>query len=88
LTGDRTRLQVVLDRLAIDREAAEAAVSQDDRQIYQSLRRRKRGMAVARLEDGACSACGVSPSSSRAQAARHDDELTFCGNCERILYAV
>jgi predicted nucleic acid-binding Zn-ribbon protein len=88
LIGDRTRLQVVLDRLAIDREAAEAAVSHDDRQTYQSLRLRKRGVAVARLDEGVCSACGVAPSSSRAQAARHGDELIFCGNCERILYAV
>jgi predicted nucleic acid-binding Zn-ribbon protein len=87
LTAERAHLESGLSRLVIDREAAEAPVPQADRKLYQSLRQRKRGTAVARLEDGVCSACGVAPSSSRAQAARHDDEIIFCGNCERILYA-
>ena len=87
LAADRARIESVLQRLDIEREAAEAPISPADRAQYAALRQRKRGLAVARLEDGSCGACGVAPSSSRAQAVRHGDELILCGNCERILYA-
>jgi predicted nucleic acid-binding Zn-ribbon protein len=87
LAADKARAETALARLLIDREGAEAPISAADRETYASLRRRKRGLAVARLDEGVCSACGVAPSSSRAQAARHGDELILCGNCERILYA-
>jgi predicted nucleic acid-binding Zn-ribbon protein len=42
---------------------------------------------VSTLEDGACTACGVAPSSSRIQSARQGNELILCGNCGRILCA-
>jgi predicted nucleic acid-binding Zn-ribbon protein len=87
LGADKARAEAALARLLIEREGAEAPIAAADRDAYLSLRRRKRGVAVARLQDGVCSACGVAPSSSRAQAARHGDELVLCGNCERILYA-
>jgi predicted nucleic acid-binding Zn-ribbon protein len=86
LADERGAIEAALTRLETQHEAAEAPVPAEDRRLYQSLRQRKHGVAVARLEEGACGACGVAPSSSRAQAARHSVELVFCGNCERILY--
>ncbi|MBI3760515.1 MAG: hypothetical protein HY260_01450 [Chloroflexi bacterium] len=87
LTAERAKIESTLARLAIEREAAEAPIPVTDRELYGTLRQRKRGLAVARLEDGACAACGVAPSSSRAQAVRQENAIIFCGNCERILYA-
>jgi uncharacterized protein len=86
LAAERGEIEAALARLETQREAAEAPVPAEDRRVYQSLRQRKHGVAVARLENGACTVCGVAPSSSRAQAARHAVELVFCGNCERVLY--
>jgi predicted nucleic acid-binding Zn-ribbon protein len=86
LAAERSALEAALARMDGDREAAEAHVPTADRELYRALRQRKHGLAVARLEDGACTVCGVAPSSSRAQAARQGNEIIFCGNCERILY--
>lgn len=88
LLAEQARLEGALSRLALEREAAEAPVSQADRALYAALRQRKHGVAVARVMDSACGSCGVAPSSSRLQAARQGAELVRCGNCERILYAV
>jgi predicted nucleic acid-binding Zn-ribbon protein len=86
LADEQARIGAELESLAMEHEGAEASVPQADRATYEGLRKRKRGVAVARLVDGVCGVCGVAPSSSRAQAAGHGDELIFCGNCERILY--
>ncbi len=87
MLAEQGRLQAELARLGDDREVALVSVPAAERQTYANLRQRKRGIAVARLVDGVCGACGVAPSSSRAQAAGHGNELIFCGNCERILYS-
>jgi predicted nucleic acid-binding Zn-ribbon protein len=55
--------------------------------LYDRLRPAKKGRAVALLEDGVCTACGVAPSSSRIQSARQGNDLVLCGNCGRILCA-
>ncbi len=54
---------------------------------YEQLRARKGGLAVALVEDGACSACGAVLSAARLQAARNVFSLTYCPQCGRILYA-
>lgn len=86
LSAERSTLESALARMDVEREAAEAPIPGADRELYRALRQRKHGLAVARLADGACTVCGVAPSSSRAQAARQGNEIIFCGNCERILY--
>lgn len=89
LLREEEAIEALIAKLEGEREVAVASVQADDLAAYDSLRKRKRGTAVALLTDGACSACGVAPSSSRIQAARHAGagELVRCGNCERILYA-
>lgn len=84
---ERKKIEAALATLVVEREAAEAPVPAADREVYAALRKRKHGLAVARLEDEGCGACGVAPSSSRAQAVRQSNEIIFCGNCERILCA-
>ncbi len=54
--------------------------------IYDALRPRKGGRAVAvLLEGGACSACRVAASPGKMASARDGDELAYCENCGRIL---
>lgn len=54
--------------------------------IYDALRPRRAGRAVARLDDDTCSACLVAVSPGRIAAAREGDELVYCENCGRILW--
>jgi predicted nucleic acid-binding Zn-ribbon protein len=52
---------------------------------YQKLRREHAGLAVARVENDGCSACGVEISDRQLAKARLSENLSFCSNCERIL---
>jgi predicted nucleic acid-binding Zn-ribbon protein len=87
LLEERLKLQASLERLEVSREAALSSVLPADQELYDRLRAAKKGRAVARLEEGACGACGVAPSSSRIQSARQGNSLILCGNCGRILAA-
>jgi predicted nucleic acid-binding Zn-ribbon protein len=87
LLEERLKLQASLERLEVSREAAQSSVLPADQELYDRLRAAKKGRAVARLEEGACGACGVAPSSSRIQSARQGNSLILCGNCGRILAA-
>jgi predicted nucleic acid-binding Zn-ribbon protein len=78
--------QTALATLSAQREAALSAVTAEDLEQYNALRRTKRGVAVVRLESGACSGCGVTAASARIDSARSGQEIVQCSNCGRILY--
>lgn len=54
---------------------------------YDALRPRRAGRTVARLDGDTCSVCLVAVSPGRIAAARDSDELTYCENCGRLLWA-
>ena len=87
LNDERQQIAAHVERLQIGREATLASINSADLALYDRLRVSKRGRAVVRLEEGACTGCGVEPSSSRIQTARRDNDLILCGNCGRILSA-
>lgn len=87
LRAEAAQIETRLQALEGEREMQLMAISAADLATYEALRQRKRGQAVALVEDRACSACGVAPSSSRLQQVRQSEALTTCDNCERILYA-
>ena len=87
LREERELLQIALARLEVNHAAAGASISAPDVEIYGRLRQGKKGRAVSQLDEGACSACGVAPSSSRIQDARQGNDIILCGNCGRILCA-
>jgi hypothetical protein len=79
-------LAATVERLSAQREAALALVNPEDLETYDTLRRTRRGTAVARLDGSTCGRCGVAPSQVRIDAARTGEEIVMCGNCGRILY--
>ncbi len=86
LEQEKEQVAAGMERRGIEREAAEAQVRRDDRDIYDRLRKNRNGVAVARLVEGNCGACGVAPSAQRIAVALAGEGLVQCGNCERILY--
>ncbi len=74
-------------RLENEREAALSGVPDEDLRFYQKTRESKNGLAVAKVNDNTCSACGNQLSQALAQAARSPDEINRCSICKRILYA-
>lgn len=75
------------ESLISEREATASAVKGAWRETYDGLRRTRRGVAVAAVEEGACAACGTALTAALRQNVRHAVDLNFCPSCGRILYA-
>ena len=87
LALERDQVREEAARFAADRQAAVSGVDAKDMAAYDKLRGSKAGLAVAKVQDKSCTACGTLLSESLAQAARSQNELSHCSTCKRILYA-
>jgi predicted nucleic acid-binding Zn-ribbon protein len=86
LHSEQSGLREKEAQLAGEREPALSGVDAADLEIYEGLRKTKKGLAVARVENHTCSACGAELSAALAQAAKSPSELARCATCKRILY--
>jgi predicted nucleic acid-binding Zn-ribbon protein len=77
-------LTAKLTTLKEQHSQAVATVSPDEARFYADLKKR-RGIAVARVEKGTCGCCRISLSSAELQRAR-SGKLAQCSNCTRILF--
>ena len=57
-----------------------------DLSLYQSLREKSGGIAVALMIDNSCGACGAPIPSAIAQAVKAPAKLAYCPTCKRILH--
>ncbi len=73
-------------RLEEERRATISSIPSEDLQIYEMLRTKRRGLAVAKVTARACSACGSTLNAALLQAAHSPNQLTRCDACGRILY--
>lgn len=87
LSEEKTTLLKQVSRLQVEREAAASGIPPDDMQIYTKLRLQRNGVAVAKVTDNTCAACGSTLSAALLQSARSQNELSRCASCGRILYA-
>lgn len=70
-----------------ERNTVAATISADELSIYETLRTKRGGIAVAQVQNKACSACGTTLSATLMHDARNPGSLTYCDTCSRILYA-
>lgn len=87
LLDERTALTEKMESLAEEREASVTPIDGDLLQTYEDLRRQKRGLAIAEVEDNACVICGTNINAAKQQAARSQKQLAHCPSCGRILFA-
>ncbi len=87
LRRDQAQLKARLPALQARQAAARQAVPPHLFPLYDNLRPRKGGRAVAELDDDMCSACRVSVPASKFAAALEGDDLVYCGNCGRLVWA-
>ena len=85
LTDEKTQIESRLEKLAEEIRQAREHVLAEHLRLYDDLRKKRKGMAVAQVIDGVCGVCGVAPTSSQAQRVRHG-EVECCPTCGRILY--
>jgi hypothetical protein len=69
-----------------ERRATAEGIPTADLQIYEQLRQQRRGVAVARVIDRTCGACGSTLNTGLLSAAHATNQLTRCDTCGRILY--
>jgi hypothetical protein len=74
-------------RQSEERQAALRDIPAEEVQLYEQLRRQRAGVAVARVVDRTCAACGSTLSTGQLSAAHNPNQLTRCATCGRILYA-
>ena len=87
LRAEKTRLNQELEKLLMERKAAADSADVDDLKIYDHLRLSRNGVAVTRVVDQSCAACGSTLTPGLAQSARSINQLNRCTSCSRILYA-
>ena len=87
LKGELSSLEKKKDNLLAERNAAVQNVDAPSLERYETLRKAKRGLAVAVVVDQACTACGATLTPADWQAARSPQRLVTCSSCGRILYA-
>ena len=82
---DSFDLTVLIAALETRRENQLPAVDAESMRLYQLLRERHRGQAVAGVERGMCQGCRIALPMSLVQKARSGGGLVQCVSCERIL---
>jgi len=86
LIEEQSTLLRDLDHLESERHVAVGSIPSDDLKIYDLLRKQKNGVAVAKVMDKNCLACGSTLTPSLLQTAHSPSQLTRCATCGRILY--
>ncbi|RLC93856.1 MAG: hypothetical protein DRI40_08225 [Chloroflexi bacterium] len=85
LLAQKAELVSLIEAARERRDAAAAACAPAHLELYETLRARKQGSAVARVEQGRCGGCRITLSMSSITRARAAD-LVQCDSCGRILY--
>lgn len=87
LRAEQAQLAEHLSAERAHQAATRRAVPPHILQTYDSLRPRRGGRAVARLDGDTCAACLVAVPPLKAEAAREGEALVYCENCGRLLWS-
>jgi uncharacterized protein len=87
LVKEQEILQKDIQRMEGERQAAASTIEADHVALYEQLRKQRKGIAVSKVSDRACSACGSTLTPSMVQSAQSPNIITRCTFCGRILYA-
>lgn len=86
LNQERSELQKGYENLSTERAAIAASIPGAFLDTYEQLKQQRRGLAVARITDNSCDACGSLLTLAQVQIVRGAAELARCPSCGRILY--
>lgn len=86
LYSEKSRLLQEISHIDEERQAASASIEASDLVLYEKLRTQRRGIAVSKITNKACSACGSTINAALLDAARSPNQISRCDVCGRILY--
>jgi len=75
-------------RLLVRREQIQDGLGESTRVLYQRIRQARRGMAVAEVREGLCTACNVLLRPQVYNEVQTNEVLLTCENCGRIMFYV
>jgi uncharacterized protein len=87
LIGENGNLQSESGNILAERQAAANSLGKEELNLYEGLRKQRNGIAVAKIVNKACSACGSTLNASLLQAASITNQVSRCDTCGRILYS-
>jgi uncharacterized protein len=87
LTLESESINKEIEKLSSERNAVMQDIASQAVGIYEQLRKQRRGVAVATINDGSCAACGTTLTQSHQQNARSTTQLFYCPSCGRVLFA-
>jgi len=88
LEREVTDLSAELERSQSARQEVAAGLPPTVLDIYDTLAKGRRGLALAEAKGGLCTACHVRLRPQMYNEIRRNDTLFQCGSCQRILYFV
>ena len=84
---DRTAIdQKASDELHQERAGIAAQVTAPTYQLYERVRKSRKGIGVTEAVEGRCSACHMALRPQFAQELKRGDKVMSCESCQRILY--
>lgn len=86
LAQERGTVDTELRRLAGERTHEVAGIDARALAVYEQLLKNRKGVAVAAMVGGHCTACHVRLRPHFEQQIRRNDTIVQCENCQRILY--
>ena len=87
LLTEQETLQKERETVRSRRVAAISGVDGASLALYESLREKRSGIAVAAVSNSECEVCGASMTPGHAQSVRTSSQLVHCPMCGRILYS-
>lgn len=87
LEEENQKLASEISRLQTERKTVAETTPADELQLYEEIRKKKKAIAVAKVTDQSCSACGSNLNAALLQAAKSPNRIAYCETCGRILYA-
>jgi predicted nucleic acid-binding Zn-ribbon protein len=87
LYAEKKDLMNEINRISIEKSAMNQQINPESLVLYESLRKSKKGIAVAKIEDQCCTICGSQLPPAECQMAKSSTQITLCSSCGRILYA-
>ncbi len=86
LIEEKKEIKIKINQARSERENQWAMIADGDQSRYQTLRKKRAGIAITLVTNKACSACGTTLTEVIFRAARSPNQLVFCDTCDRILY--
>jgi len=87
LLEEKSVIDASVAELEIQRQDQASVIDADDLNLYEIFRSKRAGVAVAKVQERNCTACGSTLASAKYQQARSPSKISHCESCERILYA-